>query len=101
MDLRKHGREHAVPAMQHGLPQCSKPHVLQHEPIQVQEDLNTDFLNSPLDQFEIRDLLNIGAPVLGNIGISLTNISLYVLIAQMLIIVFTVLANNRKVISSY
>ena len=32
---------------------------------------------SPLDQFEIRNLLSLDAPILGNLHISLTNIGLY------------------------
>ena len=35
---------------------------------------------SPLDQFEIRDLLSLNASILGNLNISLTNIGLYLTI---------------------
>ena len=34
-------------------------------------------ISSPLDQFEIRNLLSIDAPILANMHISLTNIGLY------------------------
>ncbi|KAK4538935.1 hypothetical protein RGQ29_032148 [Quercus rubra] len=39
---------------------------------------------SPLDQFEIRNLLSIDAPLLGNTSISLTNIGLYLTIGVLL-----------------
>jgi F-type H+-transporting ATPase subunit a len=49
-------------------------------------------VTSPLDQFEIRDLLNL--KLLGNINISLTNIGLYLTIASIVIVLFSVLATN-------
>ena len=54
---------------------------------------------SPLDQFEIRNLISINAPLLGNIYISLTNIGLYLTISIFLILTFSLLAtNNNKII---
>ena len=47
---------------------------------------------SPLDQFEIRDLLNL--KLLGNIQLSLTNIGLYLTIGSLLILLFSILATN-------
>ena len=47
---------------------------------------------SPLDQFEIRNLLSLDAPVLGNIGLSLTNIGLYLTIAGYLVFVISILS---------
>lgn len=38
------------------------------------------FIKSPLDQFEIRNLLSIDAPILANLNLSLTNIGLYLTI---------------------
>lgn len=61
------------------------------------------FLNitSPLDQFEIRNLLSLDAPILGNLSISLTNTGLYLTIAGYLILVLNLLAtNNNKVVSN-
>ncbi|PIM97036.1 ATP synthase F0 subunit 6 [Handroanthus impetiginosus] len=42
------------------------------------------FLNiiSPLDQFEIRDLISLNAPILGNLSFSLTNIGLYLTLGE-------------------
>jgi len=59
------------------------------------------YINSPLDQFEIRNLLSLDAPLLGNISISLTNIGLYLSLAGYLILVLNILAiNNNRVISN-
>jgi F-type H+-transporting ATPase subunit a len=49
---------------------------------------------SPLDQFEIRNLFSINAPILGNINLSLTNIGMYLLIATMLVFFISVLSTN-------
>jgi F-type H+-transporting ATPase subunit a len=57
-------------------------------------------ISSPLDQFEIRNLLSIDAPILANIHISLTNIGLYITIGMFFILTLNVLATNyNKVIS--
>jgi len=54
---------------------------------------------SPLDQFEIRDLLNIHAPVFGNISLSITNISLYLTISAYILAMVSILStNNNKLI---
>jgi F0F1-type ATP synthase, subunit a len=56
---------------------------------------------SPLDQFEIRNLLSINAPILANIHISLSNIGLYLTIGTILILSLNVLAiNNNKIVSN-
>lgn len=56
---------------------------------------------SPLDQFEIRNLLSIEAPILGNMNISLTNIGLYLLISAFIILTSSVLATNyNKIVSN-
>ena len=56
---------------------------------------------SPLDQFEIRNLLSIEAPIMGDINISITNIGLYLLISTFIIITASVLATNyNKIISN-
>jgi len=56
---------------------------------------------SPLDQFEIRNLLSIDAPILGNLSISLTNIGLYLTIGGYLTLVLHLLnTNNNRIISN-
>ena len=64
---------------------------------------NLDFnINiSPLDQFEIRDLISIYGPIIGNINISLTNITMYLIIASFICFNFSILATNiEKLVSN-
>ncbi len=57
-------------------------------------------VSSPLDQFEIRNLLSIDAPVLANIHLSITNIGLYLTIGAFLILFLNILATNyNKIVS--
>lgn len=54
---------------------------------------------SPLDQFEIRNLLAIHAPVFGNISVSVTNIALYLTISAYILMMISVLStNNNKIL---
>jgi F-type H+-transporting ATPase subunit a len=56
---------------------------------------------SPLDQFEIRDLLSLNAPILGNLHLSLTNIGLYLTIATFLVLSLNILTTNfNKLVSN-
>jgi F-type H+-transporting ATPase subunit a len=58
-------------------------------------------ISSPLDQFEIRNLLSIDAPVLANIHLSITNIGLYLTIGTFLVLSLNLLATNyNKVVSN-
>ena len=57
-------------------------------------------ISSPLDQFEIRDLLSLDAPILGNLHISITNIGLYLSIGALLALVLNTVANNENKIVS-
>jgi F-type H+-transporting ATPase subunit a len=58
-------------------------------------------IHSPLDQFEIRNLLSIDAPILGNLQLSITNIGLYLTIGAFLTLSLNILAtNNNKVVSN-
>jgi len=59
------------------------------------------FIISPLDQFEIRSLISLDAPLLGNMHISLTNIGLYLTIGTFLAFSFSIIATNySKVVSN-
>ena len=61
--------------------------------------LHLDFILSPLDQFEVKDLFSLNANLLGNIHLSLTNIGLYLSIGIFLILTYSLLAtNNNKII---
>ena len=56
---------------------------------------------SPLDQFAIRNLLSLDAPILGDANISLTNIGLYVTISAVIVLTLFVISNNyNKVVSN-
>jgi len=57
--------------------------------------MNTQIL-SPLDQFEIRNLISLNAPVLGNFSLSLTNIGLYLTIGGSLVFLLFILSNNAS-----
>jgi len=56
---------------------------------------------SPLDQFEVRDLLCLNAPIMGNINLSLTNIGLYLTIGALIIILLNIMGTNyNKIVSN-
>jgi F-type H+-transporting ATPase subunit a len=55
---------------------------------------------SPLDQFEIRDLLSLEAPILANSSISVTNIGLYLTIGGGLIFMLNLVSTNDEKIES-
>jgi len=57
---------------------------------------NLDFVLSPLDQFEVRDLISLNANLLGNIHLSLTSIGLYLLIGGFIILTYSLLASNEN-----
>ena len=58
-------------------------------------------ITSPLDQFEIRNLLSLDAPILANIHVSLTNIGLYLIVGMLLILSLNILATNyNKIVSN-
>ena len=45
---------------------------------------------SSLDQFEVRNLVSLDAPVLGNLHLSVTNIGLYLTVAALISVIFFV-----------
>ena len=56
---------------------------------------------SPLDQFEIKNLINLELNILGNIQISLTNIGLYLTLSATIVLILNLLATNyNKIISN-
>ena len=58
-------------------------------------------ISSPLDQFEVRNLLSLDAPILANLHISITNIGLYLTIGTFIVLTLNLLANNyNKVVSN-
>jgi F-type H+-transporting ATPase subunit a len=62
---------------------------------------STFYIASPLDQFEIRDLVSLDAPILGNLHLALTNISLYLIIGTFIIFILSLLSTNyHKLVSN-
>lgn len=51
-------------------------------------------INSPLDQFEVRNLISLDAPILANLQLSITNIGLYLSIAAFIALTLNLLAIN-------
>ena len=58
-------------------------------------------ISSPLDQFEVRNLLSLDAPLLANLHLSLTNIGLYLVVGFLIALSLNILSNNyNKVVSN-
>ena len=51
-------------------------------------------INSPLEQFEVINLISLNAPVFGHLNFALTNLSLYTLLVLTTLIGFHILGNN-------
>ena len=56
---------------------------------------NLSFINSPLEQFEVTNLIGLNAPILGYLNISLTNLGLYSILVLFLIIALHYAGNNE------
>ena len=52
------------------------------------------FINSPLEQFEVTNLISLNAPILGYLNISLTNLGLYSIIVLLIVLGLHYHANN-------
>jgi F-type H+-transporting ATPase subunit a len=62
---------------------------------------NLNIVLSPLDQFEIRDLISLNINVIRNSQISLTNIGLYIIITLLIILGINLLTTNyNKLVSN-
>ncbi len=60
-----------------------------------------DLILSPLDQFDIKNLINLELNILGNLQISLTNIGLYLTISAGLVLIISLLATNyNKIVAN-
>jgi F-type H+-transporting ATPase subunit a len=57
-------------------------------------------INSPLDQFEVRDLISLDIPVLFGAHLSLTNIGLYISLAGLAGMLLNITAINNKIVFS-
>jgi len=61
---------------------------------------NIFYINSPLDQFEIRNYISIDAPILAYMQFSLTNIGFYLIISLLIAFILNILGNNNNNIIS-
>jgi len=69
--------------------------------IELKSNIFFGYNTSPLDQFAIRNLLSLDAPILGEANISLTNMGLYLTISAFIIISLYLISNNyNKVVSN-
>jgi F-type H+-transporting ATPase subunit a len=62
--------------------------------------MNYSFIISPLDQFEIRDLISLNAPILANLSLSITNIGLYLTLGGYIVFALNLVSNNNNKIVS-
>jgi F-type H+-transporting ATPase subunit a len=63
--------------------------------------VNQFTVSSPLDQFEVTNLIGLNAPILGYLNLSLTNVGLYALIVLAVILsLHFVTTNNNRIIPS-
>ena len=63
--------------------------------------INQYTISSPLDQFEVTNLIGLNAPILGYLNLSLTNLGLYSLIVLSVILsLHFVTTNNNRIIPS-
>jgi hypothetical protein len=53
------------------------------------------FIQNPLSQFEIRDLIILDFPLLNNIHLSLTNIAGYIIISFLIIFFMNIITNKN------
>ncbi len=68
--------------------------------LSLNNNLHREIL-SPLTQFEIRDLLSLDAPILGNLHISITNIGFYLTVGAFFILALNLLSTNyNKLVSN-
>jgi F-type H+-transporting ATPase subunit a len=57
--------------------------------------VDTNYISSPLDQFEIRDLISLDSFIL-NLHLSLSNIGLYLTSGTILALTISLIANNSE-----
>ena len=74
-------------------------HYISEEEIVLFNGIKTGdylILNSPLEQFEITKLLSLELPILGNISLTITNLSLYSILVLVVVIGLHYLGDNES-----
>jgi len=56
--------------------------------------MNVIIINSPLEQFEVINLISLNAPIFGHLNLAFTTLSLYTLLVLIILIGFNLLGNN-------
>ena len=56
---------------------------------------NIIYINSPLEQFEVTNLIGLNAPILGYFNLTLTNLALYCILVLFLVFSLHIIANNN------
>jgi len=59
------------------------------------------YITSPMDQFEVRSLLSLDVPILGNINLYISNIGMYLTIGFLIVLILNILVANNKLVSNY
>ena len=64
--------------------------------------LSDIIINTPLDQFQIQNIIGIYGPLLGGAHISINNMTLYIIIGTFICFYFLILTSNvEKIVSNY
>ena len=62
--------------------------------------LSNYIITSPLDQFEINNLLSLDISFLGNTEIAITNMGIYLILASIIVLMLNILPNFEKVVAN-
>ena len=62
---------------------------------------NITLISSPLEQFEVTNLISLNAPIFGYLNISLTNLGLYsIFVLTLIVLLHYMWNNNNKLVPS-
>jgi hypothetical protein len=76
--------------------------ILEKEYLDMHKNLILYNAKSPLDQFEIRNLISLDVPILGYLRIFVTNIAFYLIIATVIALAFNLLGTNKdKIVANH
>lgn len=77
-------------------------HYFSKEYVDTLKNLILYNAKSPLDQFEIRNLISLDVPILGYLRIFVTNIAFYLVTATVIALTFNLLGTNKdKIVANY
>lgn len=70
--------------------------MLKNINIPIEEIIKDTNISSPLDQFEIKDILSIKGEAISNTTLSMTNIGLYLVVTMMIVLSYSLISSNRQ-----